>query len=183
MARTKAGLDQARLIERIILDFIKTSPLNSLGPGLDEPAWEDALVGFSAGDDPMFQEAKNFVGEFHFTPLEIFSLTFPELEAEAGELSVISWVLPQREATKADNRRQERFPSQRWLRARFPGEEFNQGLRRHLVETLAEIGIPAVAPVLSPHWSILQDTPFGYASRWSERHVAHISGVGHLRPL
>jgi hypothetical protein len=34
---------------------------------------------------------------------------------------VISWVLPQREATKADNRAQDLYPSERWVMARFPG--------------------------------------------------------------
>ncbi len=178
MAQSEPGTGQASWTERTILDFIKTSPLNTLGPGLPEPAWEEALVGFSRGDDPLYQEAKDFVGAFHFSPLEIFSLTFPEIRTGAEDLTVISWVLPQREATKADNRREKSFPSERWLRARFPGEGFNQVLRRHLVKILAENGIPAVAPVLSPHWSILQDTPFGYASKWSERHVAHISGLG-----
>lgn len=170
--------DPGDWVRERIADFIEDSPLNSLQNGTGEPAWEEALVGFSSGADPMFVQAKEFVGEFHFTPAEIFGLTFPEERVAPEELTVISWVLPQREAVKADNRAQDKLPSERWIRARFPGEEFNAALRRHLVEALAEEGVQALAPMLSPHWSREVSEKFGFASRWSERHAAHIAGLG-----
>ena len=65
-------------IESIITDFVETSPENSLFKGNSEPAWMKPLVGFSAGDDPIYLKYKEGVGPFHFTPQEIFNLTFPD---------------------------------------------------------------------------------------------------------
>jgi len=165
-------------IEKVIMDLIRTSPENSLKNPANELAWDEALVGFSSGADPLYLDYKAHVGPFHFTPAEIFNLTFPDAPAEPGELTVISWVLPQREVTRAENRAQDFYPSERWVRARFPGEDFNVLLRKHVVQRLAEAGIQAVAPILSPHWKIEQSPKFGFASRWSERHAAHAGGLG-----
>lgn len=163
---------------RIISDFIESSPENRLYPDKDEPAWEEALIGFCAGDDPIFETYKEHVGLFHWTPMEIFNLTYHDSPAKAEELTVISWVLPQREVTKADNRSQDFYPSERWTRARFTGEEFNELIRKHIVETLVKTNILAVAPTLSSEFKIEDSPGFGLASRWSERHAAHAAGLG-----
>jgi epoxyqueuosine reductase len=168
----------ASTIEKIIDDFIRTSPENSLKNEAREPAWDEALVGFSSGADPIYESYKEHVGPFHFTPEEIFNLTFPEGRAAGEDLTVISWILPQREITKADNRAEDFYPSERWVRARFPGEDFNILLRKHVVEELLNKGIQAVAPMLSPEWKIEVSPKYGLASRWSERHAAHASGLG-----
>lgn len=166
------------IIEKIINDFIRTSPENSLKNEAQEPAWDEALIGFSSGADPIYQSYKEHVGSFHFTPEEIFKVTFPDSPALADELTVISWVLPQREVTKMDNRAEDFYPSERWVRARFPGEDFNVLLRKHVVEELGKKGLQAVAPILSPEWQIEVSPKYGLASRWSERHAAHASGLG-----
>jgi epoxyqueuosine reductase len=168
----------AKKITQIIEDFIRTSPENSLKNEADEAAWEEALIGFSSGSDPLYQKYKQHIGSFHFTPQEIFNLTFADRPATADELSVITWILPQREITKADNRIEDFYPSERWVRARFPGEDFNILLRKHVVEQLQKEKIPAVAPMLSPLWKIERSPKFGLASRWSERHAAFASGLG-----
>src|SRR3989339_1705463 len=117
--------DPEKKIEETIRDFIKDSPENTLKNKENEKAWEDVLVGFSNGADPLYQESKEHVGAFHWTPLEIFRNTFPGTEAQAGELTVISWILPSTEATKSDNRKETAYPSERWVRARIFGEAFN----------------------------------------------------------
>ena len=89
----------SQTIEKIITDFIQTSPENTMKMDPDEPSWEEALVGYSSGSDPVFESFKEHVGEFHFTPEEIFNLEYPEKKAKAEELTVISWILPHREAT------------------------------------------------------------------------------------
>jgi epoxyqueuosine reductase QueG len=91
---------------------------------------------------------------------------------------VISWVLPQTEATKTDNRREVFYPAERWARSRIFGEAFNDVLRRHVVETLRDAGYEAVAPVLSPLWESKDSDQFVFASTWSERHAAYASGLG-----
>jgi epoxyqueuosine reductase len=178
MRTGKGNSMDAETIEKVINDFIRTSPENSLKNEAQEPAWDEALVGFSSGADPIYESYKEHVGPFHFTPEEIFNLTFPEAKATGEELTVISWILPQREITKADNRAEDFYPSERWVRARFPGEDFNILLRKHVVEELTRRGIPAVAPMLSPEWKIEVSPKYGLASRWSERHAAHASGLG-----
>jgi epoxyqueuosine reductase QueG len=118
------------------------------------------------------------VGPFHYTPLELFSRTFPDSPVRADELTVISWVLPQTEATKADNRAQTVYPAERWARSRIMGEAFNARLRQHLVDALADAGVPAVAPMLSPLFESRPSERFVYASTWSERHAAYAAGLG-----
>lgn len=170
--------DLSRWIEGTIKGFINDSPENSLGYPTGEKAWAEPLVGFSAGDDPLYQFYKSDIGDFFWSPLEIFVKTFPSVKARADQLTVISWILPQTEATKADNRRQTKYPSERWARARVQGEEVNKKLRRHVVSALQEKGVKAVAPMLSPLWEGKTSERYGFASTWSERHVAYASGLG-----
>lgn len=168
--------DQRAWLSGIVADFVKDSPENSLKMGTDEKAWDEVLVGFSSGADPLFQDYKDLVGDFHWTPAEIFTRTFPGIPVRPAELTVISWILPQREATRADNRKEKLYPSRRWVHARIPGEEFNNHLRRHVTEELGRNGIKAVAPVISPHWSRETSPKYGFASKWSERHAAYAAG-------
>jgi epoxyqueuosine reductase QueG len=93
-------------------------------------------------------------------------------------LTVVAWILPQTKATKDDNRRQSRYPSERWSRARTFGEEVNVKLRRHIEKALCAAGMQAVAPMLSPQWTRKTSPRFGYASTWSERHAAYACGLG-----
>jgi len=41
-------------------------------------------VGFSSGDDPIFEAYKEHVGPFHLTPLEIFTQTFPDTDVKSN---------------------------------------------------------------------------------------------------
>jgi len=165
-------------IETVIKDFINKSPENTMKNGENEKAWADPLVGFSRGDDPLYQGFKEHVGAFHWTPLEIFNKTFPDLKVAAEELTVISYILPQTERTKADNRQETAYPSERWARTRIFGEEVNVKLRKQVVAALQEKGIKAVAPMISPLWAGKASDRYVFASTWSERHAAYASGLG-----
>jgi len=168
----------AKMIEDTIRDFISKSPENTLKNKENEKAWEDSLVGFSSGADPLYQGYKEHVGAFHWTPLEIFRNTFPQMEVQADDLTVISWVLPSTQATKSDNRKETLYPSERWARARMFGEEVNVKLGKHVIATLHEAGFRAIAPSQSPLWKSLPSEPYTMASTWSERHAAYASGLG-----
>jgi epoxyqueuosine reductase len=170
--------DLSEWLESLIVRFIVESPENSLGNRMNDKAWAKPLVGFSAGNDPLYQFYKSDIGDFYWTPFEIFLKTFPSSKVTADQLTVISWVLPQTEATKADNRRQSQYPSERWARARVQGEEVNNKLRRIVVSSLCEKGFRAVAPMLSPLWEQRMSKRYGLASAWSERHAAYASGLG-----
>lgn len=164
-------------IRKLIVDFAG-SDANSLRTEPSEPAWDAPLISYSSGADPLYKEFKASIGEFFWTPAEIFNMTFPEAPAAPEELSVISWVLPQTAATKKANRRESEMPSERWARSRKYGEEFNVLLRRQVVSGLAAKGVQAVAPQLSPHWAMRESERFGISSNWSERHAAYASGLG-----
>ncbi len=158
--------------------FINDSPLNTMQNETGEPAWDRALVGFASGTDQIWQQYKEYVGAFHWTPWEVFNQHRPETNVAAEQLTVISWVLPQREAVRKANSREKTYPAEEWARIRVYGEEFNMALRRHLVECLEKEGHPAVAPMTVPNWTIVKSQRFSYASSWSERHAAHAAGLG-----
>ena len=165
-------------VQALIRDFLAASPENTLGPGSGEKSWEDFLFGSARGDDPVFQEIKADIGDFLWTPQEIFSLTFPEIKAAPEELAVLVWVLPQRKETKEDNRKEKEYPSDRWSRSRYFGEQANMSLRRHMAATLTQAGYPAVSPMASPLWGQRASPRHGIASNWSERHAAYGCGLG-----
>ena len=112
------------------------------------------------------------------TPLEIFTRTFTDTSIDAAQLTVISWILPHNEKTKSDNRQQTVYPSERWARARIFGEQVNDKLRDHVVTILRNLGVNAIAPMRSPIWKVIDESRYGRASKWSERHAAYASGLG-----
>jgi len=165
-------------IRDLIREFIATSSHNTMENETGEVAWDSALVGFVAGADPIWQQYKEYVGGFHWTPWEVFNQHCPEASAGAEELTVISWVLPQREMVRKANRRAKKYPAEEWARIRVYGEKFNVALRQHVAESLAQAGHAAIAPMLVSNWTIVNSQRFSYASSWSERHAAHAAGLG-----
>ena len=174
----KKTVDLAAWIGQVIEDFIEKSPQNTLQNKTNDKAFDTPLVGFTRGDDPIYETYKDVVGPFHWTPLEIFALTFDDLTVKAEELTVISWILPQTRATKADNRKQTTYPAESWARARIFGEEVNVKLRKHVVAILQKNGYQALAPMLSDQWKRKKSDKYVFASTWSERHAAYASGLG-----
>lgn len=170
--------DSGAWVESLIQDFIATSPLNNIQNEAGEKAWDHALVGLASGADPIWQQYKEYVGPFHWTPWEIFSQRCPHEPASPEQLTVISWVLPQRETVRKANQRSKEYPSEEWARVRVFGEEFNTALRRHIVQSLKDADHAAIAPVLTPNWTTLVSQRFSYASSWSERHAAYAAGLG-----
>jgi epoxyqueuosine reductase len=172
------SLDSAAWIRDCIRGYA-ASEENTLHPGgVNELAWAEPLVGFSRGDDPLYRGFKEDIGPFVWTPEEIFAATFPEIKASAGELSVISWILPQTKQTLIDSAREKDIPAERWVLSRKYGEEFNVKLRDHVAATLTKAGHEAVAPANLPLWRAEQSARYGFASSWSERHAAYASGLG-----
>jgi epoxyqueuosine reductase QueG len=165
-------------INSLIRDFIATSSLNNMQNEAGEPAWDSALVGFASGADQIWQQYKEYVGAFHWTPWEVFNQHRPEVPVSSEQLTVVSWILPQRKMVRKTNRRAKKYPSEEWARIRIYGEEFNVALRRHVVKSLKQAGHAAIAPMLAPNWTIVKSERFSYASSWSERHAAHAAGLG-----
>jgi epoxyqueuosine reductase len=176
MKRIVFNKDPEKFIEGVIAKFVRESPANHRKVDGGQ-YWETPLVGFASGDDPLFKQYKKIIGEFHFTPQEIFELTFGGRKP-SKELSVISWVLPTSEDIRKSNRKEAKYPSLLWAHARDFGEQFNVKLRNHLVSILKKKGYKAVAPMNSPLWKRLRSPEVGIASNWSERHIAYACGLG-----
>ncbi len=169
--------DHTKWITSLIRDFCD-GPQNALQNGTDERAWGTPLVGFANGAAPIFTQFKTAVGDFHWTPEEIFAQTFPDVDFAPEELTVIVYILPQTEATKRDQRAQTVYPAERWARTRFFGEHFNRDVRAHVALALNEAGYPAVAPSSAPEFKIHDAEKYTFAATWSERHAAYAAGLG-----
>ena len=155
------------------------SPANDMGLSAPEPFFDTPLLGVAAGDDPLWQRyQEEYIGPFHWTPLQAFQHAFPG-GCDAAELSVFVWILPQTAATRRDNRRETTYPAERWARSRTLGEpRVNVGLRMFLVDALTQSGVQAVAPQLLPQWGEHMSERYSFASAWSERHAAYAAGLG-----
>jgi len=167
-------------VEERIKNFIVGSEVNRLA--LDgQVIYDEPLVGFARGDDPLFKRYKRVIGKFHYTPLEWIKLAQREKsprDLRARDLRVIAWVLPITEKTRKENRVEVKATSRRWAHTRLYGEECNQALRSYLVSLLKEEGYFALAPFQSRFFTRLKHSPVGYASNWSERHVLYAAGLG-----
>lgn len=162
----------------IIKNYVAEAPENSLGLPTGEKAFDSPLVGFSSGADPLYTEFKNHIGSFYFTPMELFRKTFPKNETRVQKLVIISWIIPSTMRTRKEQAGQKKYPSERWVRTRALGEDFNNVLRRKVLDTLSEKNIRALAPLLSPFWSRYDQGAYAPCSNWSERHAAYAAGLG-----
>lgn len=158
-----------------ICRFVDEDPSNRF-PDETTRYFNEVLVGCASAKDPLFNEYKVVIGDFHLTPVELVSASTPE--APWIPATVISWVLPISEQARASNRREQVYPSRKWAETRSFGEQCNTALRRHMVGWLTERGYHAAAPQLMTAWRELPESPAGIASSWSERHAAYAAGLG-----
>jgi epoxyqueuosine reductase len=171
----------AKFIEKAIKDYIATSPNNRFLAFPEDQIWDEPLVGFASGDDPIFLEYKKIIGDFHVTPREALQMYADPTgcfdKRNLADVSVISFVLPATEKTRVSNRSENSVCSIPWNHTRFQGQETVARLSRHLVALLEDMGYLAVAPEFAKWWEVL-NTPTGMASKWSQRHIAYAAGLG-----
>ncbi len=55
-------------LEMDIKSFVLDSPDNRLKELDDSPYYEEPMVGFADGDDPLFLEYRTIIADFHLTP-------------------------------------------------------------------------------------------------------------------
>jgi hypothetical protein len=77
--------DPCRFLEDAIKEYDRTSPLNHLTAFENDPIVEEPIVAFADGNDPIFQDFKNIIGEFHLTPREILE-KYPFYQDESCRL-------------------------------------------------------------------------------------------------
>jgi epoxyqueuosine reductase QueG len=143
----------------------------AMGPVFDPP-----FVGVAGAEDPWFARLKELIGEFHWTPQEALALVAPQAQAR----SVISWCLPVAQVARVTNRRAKQIPSRSWAYVRTFGEEFVTRLRHGVEDRLRALGFAALAPAVAPQCDVQVRPRVGLSSRWSERHVAFVAGLGTL---
>lgn len=162
---------------------IATHPDNSMeGPNLfGEKMFDEPLVDFVSGDDPILKEYKKIIGPFHLTPFEIM-----KWQAEKNgikppreeDLSIVSFILPFVKETKDGNAKSTEWPTERWAQTRLLGEIFSQTIVREIVTLLMSKGVLAVSPDVTPFFNKKRYPEVGWASPWSHRHMAYAAGLG-----
>jgi ferredoxin len=170
--------DPANWLMESIKEFCRTSPENSLKNAENDPAFDEPLVGFSNGADPLYEFLQKDIGSPYMTPIKIFRKSFPETHAQAEELTVISWILPNIPATISDNANETTLPSERWARGKHYGSHFDKILSHYVVDLLKNAGYMAVGPQYTPFWFVGTSQKYGFTLIWSERHAAYVSGLG-----
>ncbi len=177
-AKVGSEAEAAQFIEQEIKSFTRTSPANRLSFIEDHIIWDEPLVQFADGDDPIFTEYKAIIAPTHLTPREALAKAYSKSPQDMpSRLSVISWILPTPENTRKSNRRETLIPSRLWSHTRWYGEKFNDALREHTVELLTGMGYLAVAPILQLYFEVYKNEKGPY-SNWSERHIAYAAGHG-----
>lgn len=166
------------IIERITT-WMSDRHNNAIDPESPLPAFDTPLLGCASGEDPLFTRIKADIGpDFYWTPQDAYRLAFPDENPAPEELRVIAWILPQTYDTRVAHRKAKDLPSIEWSKGRHYGEMVNRGLRLFMVDLLAEQGVNSVAPTMLPQWERAMSPRFGFASTWSERHTAHVCGLG-----
>lgn len=141
-------------------------------------AFAEPIVGFSKGSDALYDFYKDHIDpDFYRTPAEWLESAFGH-SFDPENISVISWFLPQTDDTKEKTRAKNDCPPLEWTMNRVHGEDCNRRLAKALEEHLKSLGFEAVAPMCSEEFSWGESEKFVKVSNWSERHVAHISGLG-----
>jgi epoxyqueuosine reductase len=167
-----------RFVRQKIKELVRSNPGNHLSFLNGYRMFDDPLVKFADGEDPIFAEYKTIVSPLHQTPREALARAYnKDPEEMPAWLSVISYILPISEETRKANRAETRVPSRLWSHTSWHGEKFNEQLRAVLAELLVSLGYLATAPGLPPHFHEYMGEK-GLYSNWSERHIAYAAGHG-----
>lgn len=146
------------------------------GPDGKARYFDAPLVGFASALDPLFDEYKRVIGDFHLTPRELFEAEYGPGSFKNG--TVVCWVLPIVAETVAESRKEKALPTRRWAHTRWFGEKFNETLRSRMAAFLNAMGYRSVAPILTKDFKWVTSPSIGLASTWSERHAAYAAGLG-----
>ncbi len=166
------------MVNDLLISIADSCEKNSLHLDGAEKAWERPILGFVRGNDPVFRFLKDDIGEFYWLPEEIFALETGNSGVSGEDLTIISWAFPQTERTKADQRRMDRLPAQRWARSRGFWSGFTRSIHKGMISALAGKGYTAVAPEMSSRFAHEDSKKYGFASSWSQRHTAYAAGLG-----
>jgi len=147
-----------RTIEQIIIDYVNKH--------MDYPGimtkWKTPLIAFAYAKDPLFNKLKEVASPDHMLPQDILE------EAE----TVITYFIPFVEAVPISNMNG-KYSSTDWARAYIETNQLISGLNDFLIESLDRLGYKSskLSPSLNMDYKNLM-------SKWSNRHVGYIAGLG-----
>lgn len=148
-------------------DINRVTVNNAVSPTLIGLRFYDyPIFGIADTKDPLFQTLlePGIVGKGALLPEDILPTA----------KSVVSWFLPFTEEVRRGNRESMTVPSDAWRQARIEGQDTNFAIGDAICRALEEEGFVAIQVSNSDKFKML--APF--CSNWSERHVAHIAGLG-----
>lgn len=126
-----------------------------------ESLWGEPLVGFADAHDPGFPMLKVLVQDSHYLPDDILP----------GATIVVSYYLPFKERLAKDNIEGD-IPADSWGSAYVETNFLSVGLSEHLASVVRSMGFEAEAP------KDVKRTDGTIVSRWSQRHIARMAGLG-----
>ncbi len=126
-----------------------------------ERIWQSALVGIADANDPSFPELRKLIIEDHQLPQE----------ALPSAKNVISYFLPFIPEIPQSNVAGD-MPSEPWGDAYKKTNKMAADLNTHLIQWIMDQGCEAANPN-----AVMLGEPY-LRSRWSQRHVARIAGLG-----
>lgn len=127
--------------------------------------YEAPLVGFASAADSLFAEFKRpeVIGPHFMSPEEWLP----------GAKTVISFFFPFTERVRKSTRALSDGPSPEWLHGRIEGQACLTSFISALKKVFDEAGIESCVPVTDSRFN-----QQGFASCWSERHIAYACGLG-----
>ncbi len=177
-------MNPCRFLENAIKEYVLTSPLNHLTAFNNAPIVDEPIVAYANGDDPIFQDLKTIVGEFHLTPREIMEKYVANKHWRFGardkidNVGVISWALPVTHETRVLERTSPFGGSPRYNHSRWLGIRLYESLSQYVASLLEILRCNAVAPTESKLFEIKEMSGGWLAANWSERHIAYACGLG-----
>lgn len=145
---------------------------------IDRRAFGTPIVGFSRADDPWFQRIREHIDPERYLSACDWLRTVYDEDFDPADVSIVSWVLPQLEETRAECHDLDDCSSFSWQMARVHGEDCNRALAAAVEAELRRLGIKAVSPMISPVFTQMDSEEFVRISNWSERHTAFVAGLG-----
>jgi len=168
----------AQFIREALVQWARSDPSNKLSFLNDYHMYDDPMVEFADGDDPIFDEYKGIIGSAHLTPREAIAQAYNKRPEDMPErLSVICYIWPVAEETRIAHRKEKLIPGRLWSHTRWYGKHANMELHAYLVKLLIDMGHLAAAPVLQPYFQFYNNEKGPY-SNWSDRHLAFAAGLG-----
>lgn len=166
-------------LQKFIKDVFSRSGLNRLPKEFGHGRiFSTPLLGVATGDDPIFLKYKEVVHCQHLTPSEMWVKSrLSDSNDLVPPLRIVSIIFPYEKPIRDENKGKRTMPADIYCMARNFTNAFMNEVLRQTIGFFQRQGYRAVAGLLSPAYQIIEFDG-GFASTWSERHIAFAAGLG-----